>query len=47
MLWLLDGATQLKDTTAAHDRLRPWRGSWQRQAISEERFIGGLETIMK
>jgi hypothetical protein len=47
MLRLLDGATQLKDATATHDRLRLWRVSWQRQAILEEPFIGDLETIMK
>ena len=33
MLRLLDGATQLKDATAACDRVRPWRECWQRQAV--------------
>ena len=33
MLWPLDGATQLKDATAALDRVRLWRECWQRQAI--------------
>ena len=33
MLRLLDGATQLKDATAARDRVRLWRECWQRQAI--------------
>jgi hypothetical protein len=48
MLGLLVGATQLKDATAARDRLRLCRECWQRQAIyGEERFLGELETIMK
>jgi hypothetical protein len=29
MLRLLDGATQLKDATAARDRVRLWRECWQ------------------
>jgi hypothetical protein len=33
MLRLLDGATQLKDTTAACDRVRLWREGCQPQAI--------------
>jgi hypothetical protein len=47
MLGLLDGATQLKDATAARDRVRLWRECWQRQAILEERFLGELELIMR
>ena len=49
MLGLLDGATQLKDATAARDRVRLWREYWQRQAsYGDERFLGEVEeTIMK
>jgi hypothetical protein len=39
MLGLLDGATQLKDATAARDRVRLWRECWQRQAILRRRAI--------
>jgi hypothetical protein len=41
MLGLLDGATQLKDATAARDRVQ----CWQRQTILEERFLGEPELI--
>jgi uncharacterized caspase-like protein len=37
MLGLLDGATQLKDATAARDRLRQWRECWQRPSRVTER----------
>jgi hypothetical protein len=33
MLGLLDGATQLKDATAARDRVRLWRECSRRPAI--------------
>ena len=42
MLGLLDGAPQLKDATAARDRVRV-RECWQRQASYGRTFLGELE----
>ena len=48
MLGLLDGATQLKDATAARDRVRPWRDAGSaKPSYGEERFLRELELIMR